>query len=464
MPRTACLPALLLAVLAAAGLAGCVSDAPEPGLPLQVPLVTPVGLQASYSYGPEHQTLRPVNLTVEVVAPGEFDHSYRYEGCPACDSGVRFRQAPDGSWARAEFACLPPFPDVRADECDRQMGGWAEGMGMEGPFFGVALIAGLPVGPEGTVGRVVAFGTLGVEARFHVRAAGEGLLEVEPVAPGAAHPYRVFLEPVPCNVFTGRVTVDTRLGLPVACMQDEAHPQDGSRESFGWTLTWTNARPGAGAPFVPAGFPAASPLRADGVRFPPREAEGPMPFGLHEALDFAALGDARVRDFLARPDVALGNSDVQGTGGLRTCQPACVQQDHYLWRISLRSGPEDLRVEVRKQVTTPGGVAVLELLDVREAPRDVPFATFPAQSPKPLGWYWERAQESVGVRPTSLAYSATARGDPANLEPFVEVGFRQGAPFALMPSVHFRNDGSIYLWMANGALEASDSGVAALGR
>src|SRR5688500_8712917 len=81
-----------------------------------VPLPMPTGLQASYSYGPSFATLRPVNFTITVNSHTDFTHSYRYQDCAACDADVRYRMAPDGSWAHAEFPCLLPPPDTRATE------------------------------------------------------------------------------------------------------------------------------------------------------------------------------------------------------------------------------------------------------------------------------------------------------------------------------------------------------------
>ncbi len=448
-------------------LAGCTGDRGEPAAtststsstsagpaPLTaVPLAMPTGLQASYSYGPQYAGLRPVNFTITANGGTDFTHGYRYQDCTLCDGEVRYRMAADGTWAHAEFACDLPVPDLRAEpDCLEYVGGWGDHDGLRGPFFGTALIAGLPIAADGTVSRVVTFGTVNVNARFATEVLGADRLQVFAMPESKNYPFRIFPEPVDCNIFTGRVTINTTLALPVECMIDETNT-DGSTESFGWSATWTNAKPDA-ARFTAAGLPVGvTALRVDGARFPPREGDDKTPFGLYEALDYAALTNATVKAFLERPDVMLGNSQMFPTGGIRACPvEPCIRQDNYLWKISLRSGPDDLRLEVNKQVTSPG-IAIFNVDAVYWNPPDIPFATFPAKAPYPLSWYWDKAKELRGITPVDIGYYATERGDPLNLEPFVGVGFRAPGTHGIVPMIYFRNDGTVYMFTANGAIE-----------
>lgn len=430
------------------------SSAPIANAPPSVPLAMPVGLKASYSFGPPWPTARPVNFTITVNSPSEFVHTFRYTDCKSCDGDIQYRMAPDGSWARADFACQPPFFDTRNGGCLDYIGGWSNQDGLRGPFFGVALIAGLPLEADGTVSRSFSFGTTAISARFRIDRVGTDRIQVE----AAESSFRAFplrnngfdLEPADCTVFNGRVIVDTTLGLPVQCqIVDESNPDN--PDAFRYVLSWTNAKPDADL-FAASNLPAAGTFHPDGVRFPPRDGDDKMPFGLYEALDYATSRESRVKDFLAKPDAALGGSHESWIGRTQTgdCSMACVRTDNYLWRISLRSGTEDLRFNVTKQVTTPGGLSMLSMEKVYEF-QGVPFGTFPSQIPHPLSWYWEQGAASAKVGALGLDYAATARGNPANLEPLIGVNF-QAPQSGFIPAVWFRIDGTVQLWRAKGAI------------
>jgi hypothetical protein len=418
------------------------------------PLSMPTGLQASYVFGPPWPTFRPVNFTITVNSATDFLYTFRYKDCAACDGDIQYRMAPDGSWAHAEFACLLPFFDARGvNRCLDYIGGWSNQDGLRGPFFGASLVAGLPLESDGTVSRSFSFGTTTLTARFRVDPIGLDRIQIAAVdAQTRAFPLHngFEIEPADCTVFNGRVTLNVTLGLPVECQIIDETNLD-NQKAFRYTLSWTNAKPGASG-FTPTDLPTAATYQPDGVRFPPRDGDDNMHFGLYEAMDYAASKDARVKAFLERPDSALGNSLEYWQGGTQTgaCSMACLRTDNFIWLVSLRSGTEDLRFNVTKQITSPSGLSMLSLGEVRNNPSSAPFATFPGQFAHPLGWYWKQGETSTNVRPSGLQYVATARGSPANIEPFVSVQFH-GPESGYIPTIWFRADGTVQLWEAKGA-------------
>src|SRR5688572_25967842 len=109
-------------------LGGCFSGSPgAPTAGNAILLSLPDGLLAAYSFGPDYPTIRQTNFTIASKVTDEgaaLTYGYDYlDDCTDCDSAIEFRLAEDGSWAHAEFPCLPPVPDSRSEGCIEVLGG-----------------------------------------------------------------------------------------------------------------------------------------------------------------------------------------------------------------------------------------------------------------------------------------------------------------------------------------------------
>lgn len=420
------------------------------------------GDRVVYRFGTDYNPAHRVDLDFAFVLRAGLDVSlvYTYPGHPSFDSTMEATVSPEGGWNSTVFPCPHVFPDDRNMKCQTYRGGFGFDTDLDGPFFGYALLAGLPVSEGNAVERPFRVGI----RPFTVRFLAEDLGDTVAVSP---QDFRaMFLwdvdhaadnpEPVPCTIFSGRIVVEKRTGLPLSCDMVTDEERGFMAPLRAWSRLEHHVTANGPWGFSRASVPSMPP--SDGsFRFPARSSDQGLPFGLWEALDAAAEGNAEVKSILEKPSAWLGDFSLFYTSTTTGMCPACVTSVNWFWSIELHDGTNWLAATVTRSdgiVSPHYDVAV----DWRKTDSIHPRQF--AAGPTPLGTMWDRSAQALGFSPIAIGCQMAEPGDQAAfaeytgfVEPVCNVSFaRPASEGPVSPTISYRSDGSLSIFEANGAV------------
>jgi hypothetical protein len=356
----------------------------------------------------------------------------------------------EGGWNTTTFPCPHVLPDDRNTKCQTYRGGHGWETDLDGPFFGYALLAGLPVSEDGTLERMFRVGLRPLAVRFHAEDLGD-TVAVTPQDPRARSivlqdDAAFNAEAVPCGIFSGRIVVEKATGLPLSCEM----VADRTTPAMAWTRTEHRQSDAGAWGFSTAALPDMAPP-SGANRFPPRSVDDGLPFGFWDALD-AAAGNADIKAMLARPSTwparfGLSYRPVDTV-------PGVVRSAEWSWTVELQDGSSSLTFTVTKtgSMLRPYEVAI----DGREVNRTLPTSF--SVGAMPLGSIWSGSARLLGFSPIGLFCQSTPDdGRFVEFTGFAEalcsVTFaRPPSEGPVSPKVSYRSDGSMLIFEANGAV------------